>query len=283
MDELSTKEECAAARTIQGRGAAVIASVHADSLAQLCGDPERSVLIGGVASVTLSAREAEARPDKLRQVSRRYHEPVFGVVVECAPHTRTDEPRPNTLRLRSEPVASACGTQPQQTAHGSSSTYRLRGFHDWVIHKDMAEVVDAYLDFKPFRAVRHVAESALADRVECTPIVACRQQGSAMGCTYAHLLQGERLGSNLNGEVDFQSKTLSGQQEWTLVSATTPYIYQRTALSAQQTPSPPNVAFGIQAQFKFGSASPPVTAFRFGAGLPRADTTQKPAGSVLFP
>lgn len=82
VDELSTKEECQAARTITGRGVAVIASVHGESLAQIVNDPERSLLCGGVASVTLSAREAEARPDKLRQVSRRYGSSVFGAALE---------------------------------------------------------------------------------------------------------------------------------------------------------------------------------------------------------
>jgi hypothetical protein len=60
----------------------VIATVHGESLAQLCADPERSVLIGGVSSVTLSAREADARPDKLRVVSRRYGNAVFGAAIE---------------------------------------------------------------------------------------------------------------------------------------------------------------------------------------------------------
>ena len=82
VDELSTKEDCQAARTIAGRGVAVIATVHGESLAQLCADPERSVLIGGVSSVTLSAREADARPDKLRVVSRRYGNAVFGAAIE---------------------------------------------------------------------------------------------------------------------------------------------------------------------------------------------------------
>lgn len=82
VDELSNKDECTAARTITGRGVNVIASVHGDSLAQLLVDPERSVLVGGVQSVTLSAREADQRPDRRRTVQRRYGAPVFGVAVE---------------------------------------------------------------------------------------------------------------------------------------------------------------------------------------------------------
>ena len=92
VDELSNKEECHAARTITGRGVAIVATarsapisrtsspsppaiaslpisqVHGDGLATVLSDHERALLLGGVASVTLSAREAEARPDKLRQV-----------------------------------------------------------------------------------------------------------------------------------------------------------------------------------------------------------------------
>ena len=82
VDELSTKEEAQVARTIIGRGVALIASVHGDSIRQIIDDPERSVLVGGIASVTLSAREAEAREDQLRQVQRRYSNPVFGAAIE---------------------------------------------------------------------------------------------------------------------------------------------------------------------------------------------------------
>jgi stage III sporulation protein SpoIIIAA len=70
VDELLSREECQAARTIVGRGAAVVASIHGDSLAQILHDPERSIVLGSMASVTLSAKEAEARPDRLRQVRR---------------------------------------------------------------------------------------------------------------------------------------------------------------------------------------------------------------------
>ena len=41
-----------------------------------------SLLFGGFASVTLSAKEAEARPDKLRQVTKRTGGTVFGTAVE---------------------------------------------------------------------------------------------------------------------------------------------------------------------------------------------------------
>jgi len=82
VDELSTKEDCQAARTIVGRGVSVIATVHGESIAQVISDPERSLLVGGVASVTLSAKEAAARADGMRQVSRRYASCVFGAAIE---------------------------------------------------------------------------------------------------------------------------------------------------------------------------------------------------------
>lgn len=82
IDEISSKEECQAARTIAGRGVALVASVHGDSLAGLLADSERSVLLGGVQAVTLSAREAEARSDRRRTVQKRYNQPVFGAAVE---------------------------------------------------------------------------------------------------------------------------------------------------------------------------------------------------------
>ena len=78
VDELTNKEQCNAARTITGRGVAVIATVHGDGLASLLNDPDRSLLLGGIGSVTLSAGEAAARPDKARQVQKRLGASVFG-------------------------------------------------------------------------------------------------------------------------------------------------------------------------------------------------------------
>ena len=82
VDEISTKEEAAAARTISGRGVAVIATVHGETLAQIVGCPERSLLVGGVASVTLSGREAAEREDGRRQVQKRCGRPVFHTAIE---------------------------------------------------------------------------------------------------------------------------------------------------------------------------------------------------------
>tara|TARA_B110001452_G_C15222566_1_gene423803 strand:+ start:156 stop:1850 length:1695 start_codon:yes stop_codon:yes gene_type:complete len=82
VDELSNRAECNAARTIAGRGCAIIATVHGEGLESILNDNDRSLLVGGVTSVTLSAREAEARADKLRQVQKRANSVVFGAAVE---------------------------------------------------------------------------------------------------------------------------------------------------------------------------------------------------------
>ena len=55
VDELSNKEECNAARTITGRGVAIVATVHGDGLASLLNDNDRSLLVGGVAGARAGA------------------------------------------------------------------------------------------------------------------------------------------------------------------------------------------------------------------------------------
>ena len=194
VDELSTKEECAAARTITGRGVCVIASVHGDSLASLAGDPERSLLLGGVGSVTLGAKEAEARADGLRQVTRRLQPSVFGCALE------------------------------------------LRGFTDWILHPELEGTVDRYLDFVPFPCSWRTCDGggshgAAAAMVVDTPLVGCRQHGSAVGFAYARLRPGERL---MPGKpVDFLEVAPNGQHVWTQVNdAGSPAIYEKTATSA---------------------------------------------------
>jgi stage III sporulation protein SpoIIIAA len=102
VDEISNKEQCQAARTIVGRGVSLVATVHGATLANLINDPDRSVLVGGITSVTLSAREAEARADKLRQVSKRMQAAVFGAAVELRGYydlVGTIDPPPLTSRV----------------------------------------------------------------------------------------------------------------------------------------------------------------------------------------
>ena len=155
VDELSTKEECQAARTISGRGVAVVASVHGESLAQIASDPERSVLIGGVTSVTLSAGEAAKRADKERQVSRRCQSTVFGTAVE----------------LRS---------------FGEWIIHRD-------LEKAVDAYLD-YAPFGASWRKRSSADDEVLERVICAPLVGVRQRGSLGSFGYAALKKGEALG-----------------------------------------------------------------------------------------
>ena len=117
-------------------------------VAQLANDPERNLLVGGVASVTLSAREAEARQDKQRQVSRRYMSPVFGAAVELrgigewVVHADVEHAKVSVIdgvvtvsapcKPEAEPVSITVGTTPveakeEESDSGRESTSRPRG------------------------------------------------------------------------------------------------------------------------------------------------------------
>ena len=82
VDEISSKKEVDAARTIAQRGVRIIATVHGLTLADIVQCNERSVLVGGRTSVTLSRAAAEKRSDQKKQVEKRVSEPVFGVACE---------------------------------------------------------------------------------------------------------------------------------------------------------------------------------------------------------
>ena len=87
VDEISNSEEVRAARTIAQRGIMLIATVHGNTIPELISDGERSSLIGGCKSITLSGREAERRPDKSKQVMKRSREPVFQSALELDSRT----------------------------------------------------------------------------------------------------------------------------------------------------------------------------------------------------
>lgn len=82
VDEISTPEEVKAAQTIAQRGVMLIATVHGNTLPELIKDSERSRLVGGCVTVTLSGREADKRNDKRKQVLKRAREPVFSAALE---------------------------------------------------------------------------------------------------------------------------------------------------------------------------------------------------------
>lgn len=87
VDEISNDVEVRAAQTIAQRGVMLIATVHGSTLVELVHDRERSALVGGCASVTLSDFEAERRSDKKKQVLKRSKEPVFQTVLELQSQT----------------------------------------------------------------------------------------------------------------------------------------------------------------------------------------------------
>ena len=86
VDELSTQSECNSARTMAQRGIKLIATCHGTSMVELLCDEERSLLLGGIKSVTLARQEVEARiakgcpPEK--QVMLRKYEPLFDIIIE---------------------------------------------------------------------------------------------------------------------------------------------------------------------------------------------------------
>ena len=75
VDELSNPKEVYAAQTIAQRGIMLIATAHGSTLPELVHDRERTALVGAIASVTLSAREANERRDGQKQVLKRSKEP----------------------------------------------------------------------------------------------------------------------------------------------------------------------------------------------------------------
>ena len=76
----------------------------------------------------------------------------------------------------------------------------LRGFSDWIIHRNVQEAVDKFFDYALFDAVwqRKVAVESVT-----TPVVACRQQSSLGGIIYAALKVGEAIPAPVGDEVDF--------------------------------------------------------------------------------
>lgn len=82
VDEISNDKEVRAAQTIAQRGVMLIATVHGSTIAELIMDRERSALVGGCSTVTLSGREADRRSDKKKQVLKRSKEPVFQTALE---------------------------------------------------------------------------------------------------------------------------------------------------------------------------------------------------------
>ena len=81
IDEMSSEEETAAARTIAERGVQLIATAHGNTLDNLIMNPTLSDLVGGIQTVTLGDQEARFRGTQ-KSVLERKAPPTFDVVVE---------------------------------------------------------------------------------------------------------------------------------------------------------------------------------------------------------
>lgn len=81
IDEISTKEEALAARTIAERGVMLVATAHGQTLENLIVNPSLSDLVGGIQTVTLSDDEALRRGTQ-KSVQERMAQPTFDIIIE---------------------------------------------------------------------------------------------------------------------------------------------------------------------------------------------------------
>ncbi len=81
IDEIGTKLEAEAARTIAERGVQLVGTAHGNTLENLMMNPTLSDLIGGIQTVTLSDEEARRRRTQ-KSVLERMSPPTFDIVVE---------------------------------------------------------------------------------------------------------------------------------------------------------------------------------------------------------
>eukprot|EP00747_Dinoflagellata_sp_TGD_P064844 gnl/TRDRNA2_/TRDRNA2_154084_c0_seq3.p1 gnl/TRDRNA2_/TRDRNA2_154084_c0~~gnl/TRDRNA2_/TRDRNA2_154084_c0_seq3.p1 ORF type:complete len:754 (+),score=141.56 gnl/TRDRNA2_/TRDRNA2_154084_c0_seq3:137-2398(+) len=86
VDEVSSKEQAQAARTIGRRGVSVVCTCHGNSLWDVIRNNDLGILIGGVNSVTLSAKDK--RYDGLRKTAQeRFQDPIFKTIIEVRSET----------------------------------------------------------------------------------------------------------------------------------------------------------------------------------------------------
>ncbi|MGV3522957.1 MAG: AAA family ATPase [Candidatus Sericytochromatia bacterium] len=81
IDEISTKAEADAARTIAERGVQLIGTAHGNSIENLILNPSLNDLVGGIESVTLGDEEAKRRGTQ-KTVLERKAPPTFDVAIE---------------------------------------------------------------------------------------------------------------------------------------------------------------------------------------------------------
>ncbi len=81
IDEIGTKEEAEAARTIAERGVNLVATAHGISIENVIQNPTLSDLIGGIETVTLGDEEAKKRGTR-KSILERASKPTFDICVE---------------------------------------------------------------------------------------------------------------------------------------------------------------------------------------------------------
>lgn len=81
IDEIGTKEEAEAARTIAERGVTLIGTAHGISLENVIQNPTLSDLVGGIETVTLGDEEAKKRGTR-KSVLERASKPTFDICIE---------------------------------------------------------------------------------------------------------------------------------------------------------------------------------------------------------
>ncbi|XP_076907207.1 uncharacterized protein ycf45-like [Bidens hawaiensis] len=81
VDEISTRDEVNACKSISERGVMVIGSAHGDRLENIIKNPVLSRLAGGVETVTLGDEEARKRNSR-KSISQRSGPPTFPFMIE---------------------------------------------------------------------------------------------------------------------------------------------------------------------------------------------------------
>lgn len=135
VDEISTEADCDSAKTISQRGVQLVATCHGRSMTELVNDKDRSGLLGGITSVTLSKQEVDTRIARglssSKQVMMRKFDPLFRTIIEV--HSRDlwymhrDVKGTVDAYLRREPVIAwraTPGKLEQVVAHPEEDGFR---------------------------------------------------------------------------------------------------------------------------------------------------------------
>ena len=82
IDEISTRAETEACRTIAQRGVQLLATAHGSCIEDLIKNPPLVQLIGGIQTVTLGDQQATQRNDGRKTVTERERSSIFTAIVE---------------------------------------------------------------------------------------------------------------------------------------------------------------------------------------------------------